>query len=177
MISHYIEAYANANEGRSIEAALLERGDARSHYLDRSRYHMQLEQYWSHFSKEQLLVITQEDLFADRAGTLQDVFRFLEVDDTFRSPLFRVRRHRSNEKRRKDHIGTLLHRLVGKRFDRPHPSPLLMYVERVLYRPFSRPIPRPRLSDELRRRLVESLQNDVARLRASTGLTLEAWSL
>ena len=58
-----------------------------------SRYATQLDQYLRHFSLQQLLVVDQHDLRNDRRATLQRVFRFLGVDDSFETPLFDAERN------------------------------------------------------------------------------------
>ena len=57
---------------------------------------MQLEQYLALFDASQILVIDQHDLMHDRAGTLREVFRFLDVDEDFFSPDMDRRANRSD---------------------------------------------------------------------------------
>jgi hypothetical protein len=52
-------------------------------YVGRGLYHAQLEGYLELFDRSQIKVLLSEELNDDPVGTLQDVFRFLEVDDTF----------------------------------------------------------------------------------------------
>jgi len=48
-------------------------------------------------------------------------------------------------------------------------------LERLLLVSYSTPVARPRLSARLCGELVEYFRDDVARLRAATGLTLDGW--
>jgi hypothetical protein len=54
----------------------------------KSRYWFQLEQYLQYFPREQLLVVDQHELRERRGETLERIFRFLAVDETFASPDF-----------------------------------------------------------------------------------------
>jgi hypothetical protein len=49
-------------------------------YKARGRYLEQLERYWAHFPRENLLTLRAEDLFRDPAATVGQVFDFLELD-------------------------------------------------------------------------------------------------
>src|SRR5947209_495893 len=51
-------------------------------YSDRVRYVEQLRRYHSTFGPEQVLVLLYDDFRRDNRGTLRDVLRFLDVDDT-----------------------------------------------------------------------------------------------
>ena len=52
-------------------------------YLDYSRYALQIEQYLEHFAREQLLVVTSEDLRELRDATMRRVYEFIGVDPAF----------------------------------------------------------------------------------------------
>ena len=175
MISHYVHLYAAGREDRSVEEAFttptVTPGQA---YRERSKYYLQLEQYWRHFPPAQVLVVTHDELLRRRRQTLQEVFRFLGVDPAFNSRWFHTRRHRSSEKRRGSSIGRSLEQ-VTRRVLRPNESVVGYHLERLLLVPFSTPVKRPRLSARLRGELVEYFRDDVARLRAATGLTLDGW--
>jgi hypothetical protein len=52
-------------------------------YIGRGFYYSQLERYFDIFDRDQVRVYLYEDLSAAPTSTLQDVFRFLEVDESF----------------------------------------------------------------------------------------------
>jgi hypothetical protein len=79
MRSHYQHRVTEGREKAPFEQAVFEN----SIYLDYSKYAMQLEQYLEHFPRQQILVITSEALRSDRAVTVERVYRFLGVDETF----------------------------------------------------------------------------------------------
>lgn len=53
------------------------------HYKRMGFYHTQLKRYYAMFDRSQIRVYLHEDLEADTLGTLQDLFGFLGVDETF----------------------------------------------------------------------------------------------
>ena len=69
--SHYQTRLTEGTERSPIDRAVRENPI----YLDYSRYAMQLDRYLDHFPREQLLVITAEDLRGDRRATIQKVVR------------------------------------------------------------------------------------------------------
>ncbi len=97
IISHYIHSYANGNENRSFAKAILH---PEGEYLCRSKYYMQLEQFLKYYPNSSILIINQEELYINRVNTLQEIFRFLGVDDNFSSPEFSKILRRSSDKRR-----------------------------------------------------------------------------
>lgn len=175
IISHYVHDYAHELEDRTIAEALacLDHNP----YVCRSSYYMQLSQYLEYFAQSNILILTLEDLHRQPKETMQKVFRFLEVDDSFDSPKFSIIKHNSRYKRRKNRIGRFLAQ-----------TPLMNMVERLPFRfrgdaeillffPFSRKIERPALDGNLRRILTSRLQEDVNRLRQFTGYDFKDWCL
>src|SRR5579859_3353732 len=55
-------------------------------YSEQVRYVEQLRRYRERFPPEQLLVLIYDDFLRDNAGTLRQVLRFLEVDDSLALP-------------------------------------------------------------------------------------------
>ena len=52
-------------------------------YIGRGRYYEQLKRYFDAFDRKQVAVYLYEDLSNAPINTLQEIFRFLEVDDSF----------------------------------------------------------------------------------------------
>lgn len=53
------------------------------HYQRKGRYSGQLARYFGRFPREQILVVTYDELRREPIGLLQRIYRFLEVDDGF----------------------------------------------------------------------------------------------
>jgi hypothetical protein len=173
IISHYIHAYASGQEHRQIAEAL---ADLESNpYVCRSKYYMQLEQYLNYFPQSHILILTREDLYRYRRETLQQVFRFLDVDDTFSPRRFSRIKHPSSHKRRNTSIGNFLARTPVMDAITRLPFGIRGKAETLLYFPFSRKIARPALDENLRKALIDHLTDDINRLRAYTSRDFEEW--
>jgi hypothetical protein len=143
-------------------------------YIELSLYHFQLAQYLTFFPIEQLLVIASEDLRDMRHKTLERVFRFLGVEDAFDSSAFDVLANRSDEKWR--------YKPLGKVFRALKLHQRLMYslptvARRVYARATVAVVPKPPISQTLRRRLADFIAPDTAQLRLLVGQEFRAWSL
>ncbi len=77
IVSHYVHEYAQGRENRPIDKALetLEG----NHYVDTSRYYLQLCQFLEFYPLDKVLLVKSEDLKHQRLQTLQTVFKFLAV--------------------------------------------------------------------------------------------------
>jgi len=53
------------------------------HYKKRGFYYIQLKRYFDLFNREQIKIYLYEDFRDNSLGILKDIFRFLDVDDTF----------------------------------------------------------------------------------------------
>lgn len=76
-VSQYRHHVRDGTEPRPLEEALL---DEDSQYLARSRYAERIAPFLEHFRRDQLLVVVQERLLADRRGELRRVYAHLGVD-------------------------------------------------------------------------------------------------
>jgi Sulfotransferase domain len=76
--SHLVHETDHGTERRPPEQAVKEEPD----YLDFSRFALQLERYLEHFSPEQILVLSNDDLRDRRAEALDRAFRHIGVDPT-----------------------------------------------------------------------------------------------
>jgi hypothetical protein len=176
IVSQYVHDLSAGKEERPIEEALAD-GLPTHPYVMRSKYFFQLEQYLRFFAREQLLVLAQEELLHERAGTMQRVFEFVEVDADFYHPRFERMKHRTrSHRRRKTRAGAAVSAGVGRATRRwQAPGWVAWRAERLLVFPFSRAIERPVLSGVLREQLSAELAQDANRLREFTGKEFESW--
>lgn len=155
MISHYRHAliYHWIPQGTSFEAAL----ELIPCLKNCSRYHYQVEQYLEVTSPEQWHVLALEDLTKDPQEIQEGLFRFLEVDWTFRATL------------RSEHSSDSLKRPPVS-FDRLRavsgfaPNRLTRLGKRLIMKSLGVRIPKPNLSQETVARLSSELHQDVCRL-------------
>ena len=85
MLSHYLHNVGGGYEARPLEGAL---ADPESAYVARGRYAMQAEPYLREFGAERLLIVSREELAAERRATMRRVFGFCGVDPSFDSSQF-----------------------------------------------------------------------------------------
>ncbi len=173
--SHYVHNVSHGLEKRDIILALT--GPERWQYIDRSKYYMQLEQYLQYFPYSNVLVLKQEELYAQRAKTLKTVFRFLNVNDSFHSPEISKIINPSTTRRRKNWLGAQFARLNELDIVKRIPYDFRVPIGRMLYVPFSSAIRKPELPDWLRQELKDHLQEDADCLRQFTGMSLGDWNL
>ena len=140
-------------------------------------YHRHLSSFFEHFARSQIKVTLLDDLKQDGAAFFADLFRFLDVDDSFRPDLS----HRYNE------TGTprsaAVHRLLSgshhlKRWLRDMlPPSAFNRLGRLQHRVRNANLrPGPRLAPELRRQLTEELYaEDIVSLEKLLGRDLSRW--
>jgi hypothetical protein len=146
----------------------------KSPYVAQSRYATQLEQYIAHFPAEAIAVVDSAELRSRPVETMRRIFRFLEVDENFWSPVMELERNTAR-RRRRNLAGRALWgigwRTVGTRRSRQ----VLRHSPAWAGRPFTSPLPPTVLSPDLRSRLESTLAEDAARFRALTGIRFESW--
>jgi len=178
--SHYQTRLTEGTERAPIGRAVRENPI----YVDYSRYAMQLDRYLDHFPREQLLVITAEDLRGDRLATIRAVYAFLgvrhdhmpgDLDRVFyetrhrapRSPVpvwlrKGLKRHLPAAKRAKELENNLIRAIRGLRRSSEAPPPL---PERLV------------IPDDVRAELADTLREDVGRLRSFLGPGFDGWGI
>lgn len=104
--SHYLHQYTDRVERRTLEEALSTQ--IHNHYLETTRYGFQLRQYLRYYSRENILLLSLEDMQKHRLSVLKRVFEFLDVDPSFQHPQFSEVFHQSNQKRRLTIFGALM---------------------------------------------------------------------
>ncbi|HEV2865639.1 MAG TPA: sulfotransferase [Allosphingosinicella sp.] len=172
MLSQYAHAVERYNLKRPAGEVLL---DPEGVYQARSRYFLQLQEYLRFYDKSAIMVVEYEALAADRPAMLRRIFEFLGVDPDFTSPAFDQVYHSSAEKRRLNPLGSAMRKAYhSARRLLPAAGRLARLRQSKL---LSRKVERPLLSESERARLREHLADDVAQLRAFTGLGLESWSV
>jgi hypothetical protein len=175
LVSHYMHEVCAGRESKDFQSAVFESPSNR--YIFRSSYYCQIEQYLPRYPLSRILILTSEELQANRNDALRKVFNFLEVDQSFTHPGFREVRHRSVNRRKPTALGGVVEACLRRAGLGLLPPELRARVRYCLLRPFSNAIARPELSEAIRERLAETLHPDVENLRRLTGLRFESWSL
>ncbi len=161
-------------ERRPIEEALF----ANPHYyIDSSRYAYQIEQYLEHFTREQLLVVTTEQLRSHRAQTLRRVYEFVGVDPDWQDPSLDTEFNQTAGKRVRRPLARAASRVPGYGgLARLMPEALKQPLRhRVANRRVD--VDRSAISQDLRSRLEALLRDDVERLRRYAGDGVDGWGI
>ena len=169
--SHYL---MQARQGRfegSFDAFTSSPGAADAHCA--SRYGTQLQHFLEFYPLERILIVESADLATRRDQTMAAIFRFLGVDDRFRSAGF-TEEHNTNADRMFPSAG-------GVRLLRSTPMKLLQWglprrafwkVRKLALRPFRGSPPPASLSPGVEASLRAEYQGEVALLRDLSGLPL-----
>jgi hypothetical protein len=175
--SHWVHATGAGYEHGEVSAVLSQPDTA---YLQRSMYWMQLQPYLELFDRDQIELISQEELQTDREGTMRRAFHYLGVDEGFTHEQFDREWEKSSAKQGdKYQVMERLVKLPGFRsFDRNFdrfPESLRWMVEKVVHDPEKPSAPKPKLPDALFERLRETFRGDVAALEEYAGRRFSGW--
>jgi hypothetical protein len=142
------------------------------HYRRRGFYAAQLKPYFVSFKREQLRIYLYEDYDADPVGFMQDIFRFLNVDDTF-VPDMSVRHNESKIPRsRALQVFLTEPRSVKKLVKTFVPSRWSRHIGDSLRR---QNLTKPPLDPSLRQQLTEDYREDIKELQEMMGRDLSHW--
>lgn len=83
IIFHYLHNLSAGRERRSFQDAVL--GNA-PHYLNVSRYYLQLTRYLEYFPPERILLLIFVEFVRNKLATLRHIFEFLEINTDFVPP-------------------------------------------------------------------------------------------
>jgi hypothetical protein len=175
-VAHFVEAATYGSERRTFEEAFADLDDPYNLYVATSRYASQIERFLECFSPDDLLIVDHTDLRHRRAETMQQIFRFVGVDDRFTSRDFDRTLNLTGKKRTLGAAGRWIRQTPPARAAVRLPprfrEPLLRPVRRMLSDPVEIPSPDSRL----RERLAHALEDEVSRLRELTGKPFAGWS-
>ena len=165
MISHYKHRLAQGTEKRPLREALTDR--QRNPYLLSSRYYESIAPFLRYYLRENILILTSEQLRHERQATLSRVFEFLNVNPAFIGPGAAKVWHRSDKKlaKRQGRLG----RLLNSRWLR---------IMNPRHWQVAGPAALPEKCDhDLQNQLIERLRPDIDRFRQWTGGQYPEWSL
>ncbi|MDJ0707457.1 MAG: sulfotransferase [Leptolyngbyaceae cyanobacterium MO_188.B28] len=145
----------------------------RWHYKQRGFYYSQIKRYFNLFDQSQIKIYLYEDFKANPIGVLQDIFRFIEVDDEF-APNISQKHHvtymRRNEVLHKFFVEENLAKSILKPLIS---SNLRQCVKANLINLNIRK--RPKLQPEVRKRFIEVYREDILNLQGLIQRDLSAW--
>lgn len=146
------------------------------HYLTMGLYYEQVKRFYDNFNEDQIRVYLYDEFSADPLAVIQDIYRFLAVDDTF-VPNMRVRANMSGVQK-----SPVAESVIRATFDRP--NPLRAIARKVVPKEIrwqftttirNRNLERQNLSPQLRRELTEFFREDILRLQDLLDKDLSHW--
>jgi hypothetical protein len=170
--AHWVHNYAKRREKGDLATTLTHPNTT---YVIRSQYYMQLQQFLTHFPREQVLVIDQAEMRSDRLATLRRVFEFVGVDPSFNHPSFERERHQTARKTRATRLAVRLDRASRSRRGRLLPPVTWLALDELL--PLRRPIDRPNVREALDAEALAVLREDADRFRELVGREFPSWSI
>jgi hypothetical protein len=164
MRSHYLHARWHRTESRRPDDALLGNLD----YLHTSRYAYQIEPWLEHFDREQLLILTSDELRDDREATITRAFAFLDIDPTWRPAGLGNETHRTSDKRvARQPVAPLLTSDAWRRVLARLPARARRAHDRLLTVPAD--AERARISSRTEQLLLDGVRPDLVQLRGILG--------
>lgn len=173
--AHWVHNFAKQRTQTGLTETL-ERD--RTTYVARSLYHSQLSRFLEYYSLDQVLIVEQEDLRADRDKTLRTVFDFAGVAADFTHPRFRHERHRTDRKTRPTELGNRLQHSRAKAARKYVPE--RAWAVASGYWPLAKRIERPAREDLLAAipdDVLAELREDAGRMRELSGRRFRRWSI
>jgi hypothetical protein len=178
--SHYQTRLAEGSEKAAFADAVF----ANPIYLDYSRYALQIEQYLEHFPREQLLVITSEDLRASREATMRRVYEFVGVDPDVAPAELDRDFYRTQDRAARSPIPLALRKFLKRRFPATRrfkelENNTVGALRRITGRGDGGAARPPALvvPAEVRDRIGAELADDVRRLRLYLGPDFDGWGI
>lgn len=177
IIAEYVELVQWNAASRSIEEELADPDEPTNGLVASSRYATQLSLYLERFAKSQVLVLDLADLATDLSAAMDRVFTFLDLAPLSLPAEEYGRFNTLEEKRALPGWLMALRRGPLVRAVRRLPAGPRLFVSQAAWRRTGALIERPVLSEATEAALRESLQPEVDRLRALTGMEFATWSL
>jgi hypothetical protein len=143
------------------------------HYKNVGFYYAQLKRYSDMFDQDQIKVYLYEDLKADPLHVVQDIFRFLRVDDTF-NPDTSLRHNVSGIPKNRALSWLLFKRNPVKAGLRPLLPEGMRRLVSISLKNRSL-VKAPPLAPEVRRELTEVYRDDILKLEGLIGRDLSEW--
>ena len=138
------------------------------HYIQVGFYGKQLKHYYEIFPASQIKIYLYEDLKENAIALLQDIFRWLEVDDTF-VPDMALRPNKSGMPKNK-----LLHQVLTK----PNPIKTILkplFPAKIRQKIQHQNLNTPQISQEVRQQLLDIYRADILQCQDLINRDLEPW--
>ena len=141
-------------------------------YLDQGFYYQQLKRYYERFSREQIEIYLYEDLITNPVKLTQEIFSFLEIDDTFIPDISRKYNPSLLPRNPSWHKFLTKPNAIKSAFKYFLP---LEFRQRLRKKATEKNLFKPNLSPEIRQQLVEAYREDILKLQELIQKDLSQW--
>lgn len=142
------------------------------HYKNQGFYYQQLQPYYELFKREQIKIYLYENFVKQPVAVMQDIFDFLEIDDSFIPNM--SRKHNTSRIPK--------NKFWHKFLDRPNPvksliKPLLPldFRQNLKQNAKEKNLFKPKLTPELRQQLIAEYREDINKLQDLIRQDLSRW--
>jgi len=149
-------------------------GASHQGYLGKSFYYARLKHYFKLFSQSQIRVYLYQDLQDKPLALVQDIYRFLEVDDNF-VPDMSIKYAKTGVPKDSLSGGLLRKRHVLRKFVLKHIPFVFPYISAFAIKLKNRHLVKPSLSSEIRKQLIEIYREDILKLQELIQRDLSKW--
>ena len=144
------------------------------HYKQKGFYYAQVKRYLDTFGRDQVKIYLYDDLRGSPLSMLRDIFRFLDVDDTF-APDLSIEHNTAGVPKNKS-IYSMATRLASRNpalkhaiLERFLPAGPRRYIKNKIF------VKPPPLPTEVRQQLIYSCREDILKLQELIGRDLSPW--
>ena len=138
------------------------------HYVNVGFYYMQLKRYFDTFNPDQIKVYLYEDLNANPIAMLQEIFQFLNVDQSFIPDI--AIKHNISGIPKNNFLGALINSVkpLNPILKQVFPSRLRQNIKKQV-------LVKPQLSMDVRKQLIEVYREDILNLQDLIHRDLSEW--
>lgn len=167
------EPIADFSEALSAEnGRILDNWGVKWRYLDQGFYCRQLQPYYERFNRDRIKVCLYEDLISNPVGLIQDIFSFLDIDNTFVPDISR-KHNKSLLPRNKAWHQFLTKPNAVKSLLKPFlPVELRQYLQKTAT---AKNLFKPQLTPGIRQKLVKQYREDILQLQDLIDRDLSSW--
>jgi hypothetical protein len=178
-VSHYMHNWAARLETNKIEDAF--QPVYESWYLNTSLYYYQISHYLEYYSEKDIPIVQSEQLRKRRIETLEEIFRFIGADPSYKDTKFAEEYHISAEKKRRDPVHAFFRTSPWGRPVRNIVKQIVSnnLIERAkrLMRLTRNKVQKSTPSKEILHQARDYLQKDIDQFRTLTGNEFREWSV
>lgn len=153
---------------KSFEVAI----EKEPEFIRRSMYSEYISEYLKYFPKDRIFITLQDDIIANPLAVLQQLFRFLGVDDTFVPPSTYTKERSAEDKGVQTIRDRIYGRTITKLLARAVKKIGLSSLSKRVIKSF---VKKPTMSTNTRSHLFEIFKKDIGETSSIIGRDLSSW--